>query len=394
MGVDVDVAQLVDQDLLLEVAQGICRIPSFRPNEKPVAEYLARHLDRLGFEVELLDVVKDRPNLVAIIRGAPEYQSFLFNGHLDMPALVGGWQRDPFQPWIDDGILHGGGIQDMKGGIAALLASAAAVARARPERHGDIVVAFVMHHDTIGLGTKYFLASCPWRLDAGVCGEPTNLQIQLFHGGAWDFDIWTRGIPHHQSRLDEGVNAITGMMHILEQLRVEALTYTADPRYPFLPRLVIGSIAGGHHTAVTAEECVARGNIRYLPGMTIDGMKADLQQIVQRVCAATPGLSGGVRTTASQRPYEVAADEPVVQHLAAAHSQITGVRPAFSTGLPAGAFITDAADMVRHGIPTVLYGPAEWRLGPDEGVPIRDLVTAARVYAATCTAVISQPRRG
>jgi acetylornithine deacetylase/succinyl-diaminopimelate desuccinylase-like protein len=183
------------------------------------------------------------------------------------------------------------------------------------------------------------------------------------------------------------------MMHILEQLNTDALTYTPDPRYPFLPRLVVGHIAGGNHSSVTAEECVARGNVRYLPDMTIDGMKADLQQVVQRVCAVTPGLTGSIGTVAYQRPYQLAADEPVVQQLIAAHARVTGTPPELTTGLPAGAFITDAADMVRHGIPTVLYGPAEWRTAPNEGIPIRDLVTAARVYAATSAAIISQPRQ-
>jgi acetylornithine deacetylase/succinyl-diaminopimelate desuccinylase-like protein len=63
-----------------------------------------------------------------------------------------------------------------------------------------------------------------------------------------------------------------------------------------------------------------------------------------------------------------------------------------TTGLPSGAFITDAADMVRHGIPTVVYGPADWNTTPDEGVKIEDLVTAARVYAAACTDVITTRR--
>src|SRR5262249_35841118 len=103
-----------------------------RPNEKAVALYLAGQLERLGFEVELQEVVADRPNVVAVAPGSPARQSFLFNGHSDMPPPVAGWSRDPFDPWIADGILHGGGLQDMKGGVAAMVARAAAAARAHP----------------------------------------------------------------------------------------------------------------------------------------------------------------------------------------------------------------------------------------------------------------------
>jgi hypothetical protein len=63
-----------------------------------------------------------------------------------------------------------------------------------------------------------------------------------------------------------------------------------------------------------------------------------------------------------------------------------------TSGLPSGAFITDAADMVRRGIPTAIYGPAAWNTTANEGVPIRDLVTAARVYAAACADLTARRR--
>ena len=387
-----DVTRFVDPALVVELAQGICRIPSPLGGEKPLAVYVAGQLAALGFEVELQDVVADRPNVVAIRRGDPDYQSFLFNGHLDIPTPFGEWRRDPYDPWLEDEAVFGGGIQDMKGGVAALLTGAAAVARAELAPRGDVIVTVVMHHDTTGVGTKYFLESCEWRLDAGVCGEPTDLKVQLFHGGAWAWEITTRGVPRHQSRLEEGVNAITGMMEILRRLDRAALAYSPDPRYPHLPRLVVGTIQGGAYASMTAEECVARGDIRFLPSMTIDGMKRDVRRIIDDVCAELPGLSGEVRTFARQWPYHVSADEPVVRSLIAAHTEVTGRAPELTTGLPAGAFITDAADMVRHGIPTALYGPGDWNTAPNERIPIRDLVTAAKVYAATCAAVVTTER--
>src|SRR5215208_4205956 len=114
-GPSVDVTELIDQNLLIELSKGLCRIPSPLGEEGPVAEYTAAELDRLGFEVELQEVVKDRYNVVASARGMPEYQSIMLNGHLDMPTPFGKWRRDPFQPWIENDVLYGAGIQDMKG---------------------------------------------------------------------------------------------------------------------------------------------------------------------------------------------------------------------------------------------------------------------------------------
>lgn len=387
-----DVQRLVDADRVIDMARGICRIPSPLGAEGPLADYVAAQLVDLGFEVELQQVVQDRPNVVAIRRGNPAYKSFMYNGHLDIGDPFGVWSRDPYDPWIDGDLVFGGGIQDMKGAVASLIEGAAAAAQLDPNQSGDVIVTAVMHHDTTGVGTKFFLAQNAWRIDAGVCGEPTNLKVQLFHGGAWAWEIVTEGIPRHQSRLEEGVNAITGMMEIVRRITPEALTYDPDARYPHLPRAVVGMIAGGAFTSTTAETCMARGDIRWLPTMSVDQLKRDVQQVIADVCAEMPGLSGSVRTFAQQWPFEIAEDAPVIQSLIAAHTAVLGSPPEVTTGLPSGSFITDAADMVRFGIPTAVYGPCDWNTTPDENVPIADLVNAAKVYAELGAMVVSQRR--
>src|SRR5205085_1627817 len=41
----------VDDNLVTTTALALCRRPSMRPNERPVADYLSTLLDSLGFEV-------------------------------------------------------------------------------------------------------------------------------------------------------------------------------------------------------------------------------------------------------------------------------------------------------------------------------------------------------
>jgi acetylornithine deacetylase/succinyl-diaminopimelate desuccinylase-like protein len=86
-------------------------------------------------------------------------------------------------------------------------------------------------------------------------------------------------------------------------------------------------------------------------------------------------------------------DASIVQSVINAHARVTGSRPVVTSGLPSGAFITDAADMVRRGIPTAIYGPADWNTTADEGIPVAELVTAARVYAVACAEAVAQPRK-
>lgn len=75
-----------------------------------------------------------------------------------------------------------------------------------------------------------------------------------------------------------------------------------------------------------------------------------------------------------------------------AHARVTGRRPRLTTDLPAGPFVTDAADMIRVGIPTVVYGPCEWRMVPDARARVADLHLAAQVYAQSALAVCGERR--
>jgi acetylornithine deacetylase/succinyl-diaminopimelate desuccinylase-like protein len=386
-------AGAVDDELVIEVATQACRHRSPAGSEEPLARYLAGRLDALGFDVELQEVVAGRPNVVAVSRGSDEFESVMLNGHTDAPLPVGQWSREPFDAWIEDGKLYGAAVCDMKAALGSIVGGAAAAARLPPSRRGDIVVMFAMHHDSNGLGMKYFLENCGWQLDWGINGEPTSLAVQLFHGGSWGFELRTRGILRHQVRLEEGVNAVAGMARIVGALDACVLTHDPDPDHPELPRIVVGSISGGGgESSFTAEECVTRGNVRFLPSMTLDGMRADIRRVIGRVCSEMPGLTATANTTAFEWSYEMTRSSPAVEAVADAHRAVTGRPVEYRSGLPMSASVSDASDMVRHGIPTAMYGPGDWLTEPDEHIALDEIVDAARVYAEATAELVTRRR--
>lgn len=371
----------VSEDLTVDLAQGLLRHQSFRGNEGPIAEDLASRMRELGYEVLVQEVVHNRPNVVGIIRGRGKLPGVMFNGHLDVGEPVGGWTRDPFDPVVRDGYLYGHGVTDMKGAVASMVAAGAAIIRSGVALDADLVVAAVMHHDTIGLGTKYLLQALDVPCKHGICGEPTSLGLQLANSGACQFEIEVTGRPMHVSRREEGVNAIVKALPLVQGLTDEIFTHTPDPAMAFLPRVVVGQVIGGTAPGSTAARCVIRGDVRIDGSMTPTSVRRDLERFIERLARRDPELVASVRTLATQHPYLGDPEAPVVDVVRAAHAAVTGEPPRISTGLPAGSFVTDAADMVRAGVSTVVYGPCEWKTVPDERTPVAELVTAARVYA-------------
>src|SRR5206468_8266059 len=140
----------------------------------------------------------------------------------------------------------------------------------RARLSGSVTVTAVVHHGIPGVGTKYFLDAWDRPIHAAINGEPTDLKIQVAHGGCWQFQLTTYGKPVHNSRREEGIDAIRKMMSVLSGLDESILTNDGDVEnsIPGLPRMVVGVIEGGPAPSRTAERCIARGDIRIPPGMT------------------------------------------------------------------------------------------------------------------------------
>ena len=89
------------------------------PGEAEIASYIAAWLERANLEVELLESVSGRPNVVGIAHGTGGGRTLLFNGHMDTVGIAG--MSDAHQPRIQGGRLYGRGAYDMKGGLAACM---------------------------------------------------------------------------------------------------------------------------------------------------------------------------------------------------------------------------------------------------------------------------------
>ena len=192
---------------------------------EPAPEDVAGHpvsVEGIGFE--------GRPQLVARLRGAGGGRTLLLNGHIDVVTArrEDGWEHDPFDPQVRDGVISGRGTCDMKGGIAAMVVAAEALAATGALR-GDVLVCTNTDEESSGVGGL----ACARRglgADFAIVPEPTGLEVWPACRGSVYCEVSVPGRAGHaeqeHAHFAEGgaVNAIEKARHLLdgvERLRLD-----------------------------------------------------------------------------------------------------------------------------------------------------------------------------
>src|SRR5215207_1192612 len=330
----------------------LVRIDSVNPTlvpggagEAEVMRFAAGWLRDAGLDVEIVDAAPGRPSVIATARGRGGGRSLMLNGHLDTVGVEG--MSEPFSARVSEGRLYGRGGYDMKGGVAA--AMLAAVAAARQELAGDVVVTAVADEEHSSVGTQAVLERVG--ADACVVTEPTGLDVMVAHKGfAW-WEVTAAGRAAHGSQPQLGVDAIAAIGPVLVGV-AELERSLAARRHDLLgPGSVHASlIAGGQELSSYPERCTLAIERRTLPGEDAEQLEAELARLVA-AGDSRARLSG--RTALVRAPFEVAPDEPIV---ALVHERATAVLGREPQIRGHSAWM-DAALVAGAGIPTVVFGP-------------------------------------
>ena len=351
------------------------------PGEQAVAELAAHVMRSAGLDVELQPVAPGRPNAVGVLEGREPGPTVMFCGHLDTVGVPG--MTDPFVPRVADGRLYGRGSQDMKGGVAAMIAAAAAV-KDRWTR-GRLIVACVVDEEFESIGADALVTQ--WTADHAIVTEPTDLRMALGHKGfAW-VDVDTRGRAAHGSRPADGRDAIMRMGRVLVELEALDRRLQAQPSSPLqgVASLHASIISGGHELSSYPDHCRLQMERRTVSGEDDGVVMAQVEAILANLRSADAEFEASARLVTSRPPYRLPETTPVAQAL--------GVRlsarglDATPTGM---SFWTDAAVLAGAGIPSLLFGPGGAGLHSiEEYVQVDDVLVCRDVLAETALALVS-----
>ena len=354
--------------------------------------------------MSLQEVEPGRHQTIATLKGAGGGPSLMFNGHIDINSLTRGSKRDPWTPVVEGDRLYGHGVQNMKGGVASMIAAAEAVRQAAVKLRGDLVLACVVGETQGGEGT-HFLMESGFRTDMAVLPEPFGLgNLVTVHGGIVHFAVHTHGVTGHVSKIEETVNAVGQMTRVIEALREVEFTYTPRADLPALPRLNVGGIIGGRGEGYVLTEppyvpdlCTIIVDVHFVPGQTADSVIADVRRALDplkdtdprfdyAIEIPPPAFFKGCRRLVMD-PLDVPADAAIVQAVARNHEKVTGSPPnLIGAHLPMSYSAGDSCWLWKRGIPCLHYGPGGGFLdpGPDGSyIFISEMVACAKVLAHT-----------
>lgn len=371
----------IRREELIELARKVASFKSDSDNEGELADYLARRLRSKGIEVHDEDVVAGRPNVIATVRGRNSDQlPLVINAHMDGAYHLTGWSRDPLEGWIEGDKLFGAAISDMKGGLAAMVAAIEGASHQK-DLPRDLILQAVMHHDTVGLGSKYVLASEGPYEGYGICGEPSNMKVHYAHGGAVKFKITVRGYAAHVSRIEDGIDALQAAVSLYQKISSMSPTGKRIEDLPDLPTVFVGVLNAGFAAGCVAPTAELYGDIRTLPDMNRKTVYSDLAQIIDE--NRTPGCEYEIKITAAQKGLLGKPQSTIITAIDGAFRKVRNQGAEISKSLPTQAFVTDGADMAAAGLETVVLGPGDWKYAPDEFISITDMHDAALIYLQT-----------
>ena len=360
----------------IALAQALINCPSVTPAQGEVFDLLQAALTPLGFTCHrwVMGEPPDGPaeNMVAMRgSGSPH---FGFAGHLDVVPPGEGWDGDPFEARIENGVLTGRGANDMKSAIAAYVA---AISRIEP-RSGTL--SLLITGDEEGYAAYGTPRIIDWlnereiRLDMILIGEPTSVDrlgdtVKIGRRGSVNMWIEVPGVQGHVAYPHRATNPVAPLARVIAALDAVHLDDGTDVFPP--SNLEFTAIS-----TPTSASNVIPGSATTQLNIRFNNLHkgADLVRMVEKIAELeAPGssvkarISGEAFLTPPGRLYDVIVE---------AIEEETGAKPELSTsgGTSDGRFLIQLCPVVDFGLPNA----SMHKVG--EHAAVEDIHALSRIY--------------
>jgi succinyl-diaminopimelate desuccinylase len=388
----------IDRAELIRFTRELVRIPSvFCPgtpegNEARAAQYVADYLEGNGFDARMEEVAPGRPNVWALWSGDRHGKTLLFEGHTDVvtEGRAEEWKYPPFGAELVGSRIYGRGSCDTKGNLAAAVMAVKAIKDSGVRFAGRLLLCHPVDEEGMMSGIKHFIRQGHAEgVDGAVICEPEENQLCVAQKGAMRVEVTVRGKMAHGAMPLSGVNPVTRAARFVvavgELEREEISRHGEDEflGYPSItPTILLGPECGEPQINVIPASAYVALDIRTVPAQSHREIVARLEECLAGLAAEDPDFEADLEVIEERLPTETDTNDPLVQAMTAAYTQLVGEPPRYN-GVPGatdGTFLHAWANL-----PIVTTG-AGGRTVPhhkDEWIDVDELFTTCRLYAAT-----------
>ena len=197
----------------IELLKKLIKIPSVSRKEDKTADLLQDYLKNKGIEV-----FRKSNNLwCQNLNFNPELPSVLLNSHHDTVRPTSKWLRKPYEPAVEGDKLYGLGSNDAGGSLVALLFTFLNYYD-KKDLSFNLIFAATAEEEISGENGIASILPDLGKIDLGIVGEPTRMQLAIAEKGLMVLDCQAKGKSGHAARY-EGENAIYNAIDDIDWIR-------------------------------------------------------------------------------------------------------------------------------------------------------------------------------
>lgn len=416
-----DVVKRINRQEVIDLALALGNIDSPNGSEGVAGEYVYNWLKTNGFSPRKYALTPERFNVAAWLPGSGGGYNLIFNSHLDTtlrPDAI--WSaRDPLDPlyhsaWIQGDELHGDGLVNDKGPMAAFLVAAKAIKESGYPLRGDLIVSAAAgeisrepveefqgwQYLSKDLGAR-FMVTHGAVADFCLIAEGTGFGIVWIEPGKAQFKVtvysdnpryYSPYLPRPTGIVD-APNAIVRATAVIQAFEEWAYEYEQRNTYKgesgtIIPKASVNAVRSGYpfNLTSTPQLCSFYVDTRILPGSSPLDVRDDLKALLAKV-----GVSGDVELFLYRPGFEAKGIQPLVDTVKRCHAQVFPTPP--QTVSPSvSSMWRDANAFNELGIPALSYAPRSATHASSKSFKIEDLVNASIVYARIAMDMCNQDR--
>jgi acetylornithine deacetylase len=226
--------------------------------------------------------------------------TILLNSHHDTVKPNSGYTRDPYDAKIEDGKLYGLGSNDAGGCLVSLI-SVFLYFYNRENLKYNFCLATTAEEEISGVNGLELIIPELGKLDFGIVGEPTQMQLAIAERGLMVLDCVAHGRAGHAAR-EEGENAVYKALADIEWFRSFRFSEESEVFGPIKMSVTIIN-AGSQHNVVPAS-CTFTVDVRVTDAYRNEEVLEIIRQHVS--CDVTP-------RSIRLKPSKIDKDHPIVQ---------------------------------------------------------------------------------